>query len=126
MNRLRVRLEGAADDALVVVRGGEFDATAIRADAERTFRRFGERGVSVLAAPNSDDLDSLARTVLRRYRQLRVTTAGEIRRSGLEIRPTFRRPHYTVMLPNAGDVERLIGCKNEERPNPYYGREEAD
>lgn len=36
--------------------------------------RFGERGVSVLAAPTDDDLDLLPRTVLRRYESL--TAAG--------------------------------------------------
>lgn len=81
-----------ADDSLVVIRGGMLNKSSLRPDAERTFRRFGERGVSVLAAPTDDDLDLLARTVLRRYEQLTVTSAGAIRRAGLELRPTFHPP----------------------------------
>jgi hypothetical protein len=81
----------------------------------------------VLAAPTEADLDVLARTVLRRQEVLTLMTAGAIRRSGLELRPTFRRPHYTLMLPDpVADVERLAGCQNEQRANPYFGREEAD
>jgi hypothetical protein len=56
-----------------------------------------------------------------------VTTAGAIRRAGLELRPTFRRSHYTVMLPDLNaDVDRLVGCENEQRVNPCFDREEAD
>lgn len=110
----------------MVIRGGMLDKSSLRADAERTFRRFGERGVSVLAAPTDDDLDLLARTVLRRYEQLTVTSAGAIRRAGLELRPTFRRPHYTVMLPHLDAVERLTSCENEQRLNRHFQQEEAE
>ncbi len=122
---LRRRRELLADDSLVVIRGGMLDAASLRADAGRTFRRFGERGISVLAAPTDDDLNLLARTVLHRYEQLTVMTAGAIRGAGLELRPTFRRPHYTVMLPDLdADVERLTSCENKQRVNPYFEREE--
>ena len=127
MNPLRSRRERLADDSLVVIRGGVLDKTLLRVDAERTFRRFGEHGVSVLAAPTDEDFDLLARTVLRRYERLTVTTAGAIRRTGLELRATFRRPHYTVMLPDLdADVERLAECENEQRANRHFGRKEAD
>ena len=81
----------------MVIRGGTLDKSSLRADAERTFRRFGERGVSVLSAPTDKDLDLLARTVLRRHKQLTVTSAGAIRKAALELRPTFRRPHHAKM-----------------------------
>ncbi|MGH3370184.1 MAG: hypothetical protein ACRDPR_09285 [Nocardioidaceae bacterium] len=81
----------------------------------------------MLAAPTDEELDTLARTILRRYEKLTVTTAGAIRRAGLELRPTFRRPHYSVMLPDLDtDVDRLIRCENEERSNPHYAGREAD
>lgn len=127
MSPLRTRRERLAADSLVVIRGGTLDKSSLRADAERTFRRFGERGVSVLAAPTDDDLDLLARTVLRRYETLTVTSAGAIRRAGLELRPTFRRPHYTVMFSDLDtDVERLTSCENEQRLNRHFRREEAE
>jgi hypothetical protein len=48
-------------------------------------------------------------------------TAGAIRRAGLELRPTFRRPHYTVMLPEPDrDIARLLACENEPRPNRHH------
>jgi len=122
-----VRLERLPDESLIVVRGGALEAEAIRADAERTFRRFGERGISVFAATTADELAALGQTLLRRYEVLTVTTAGSIRRAGLELRATFRRPHYTVMLPDSiADTDRLLRCENEQRMNPYFRREEAD
>lgn len=126
MSPLRVRREALPDDTLLVIRGGTLDAVSLRADAELTFRRFGEYGVSVLAAPSQGDLEELGSTVLRRHAQLTITTAGAIRRAGLELRPTFRRPHYTVMLPNlATDIDRLVRCDNEVRRNPRFEGEEA-
>lgn len=62
MNRLRRRAEDPPDDTLVVVRGGTLDAARLRRDATLTFRRFGEYGVSVLAAPDDEALDVLAGT----------------------------------------------------------------
>jgi len=116
-----------ADDSLVVVRGGALERDELVADAERAFRRFGEHAISVLAAPSEKELDALASTTLRGYELLTITTAGAIRRAGLELRPTFRRPHYSVMLPELNaDVDRLVRCENEEWTNPHYARREAD
>jgi hypothetical protein len=117
----RVRLEALADDALVVVRGGPLDSDTLRLDAEAAHERFGEYGVSVLAAVDEAALDNLARDRLAQYEVLTVMTAGAIRRAGLELRPTFRRPHYTVMLPNLDeDVARLVTCENVGRENRHY------
>lgn len=127
MSPLRVRREPLADGSLVVVRGGPLDPEELVADAERAFRRFGEHAVSVLAASTDEELDALARTTLRRYERLTVTTAGAIRQAGLELRPTFRRPHYSVMLPELdADVDRLMRCENEEWSNRHYAGREAD
>ncbi len=126
MSPLRLRRERVPDDALVVVRGGDLDEEALRRDARRTFRRFGEYGVSVLAAPTPAELDELAQTVLVRWDVLVLITAGAIRAAGLELRPTFRRPHYTIMLPDLDrDVVRLAGCDNEGYLNPYARPEEV-
>ena len=102
---MRQRREPVPQDALVVVRGGALDAETLRRDAMRTFRRFGEHGVSVLAAPDESALDDLASTILVRWDVLVLITAGTIRAAGLELRPTFRHPHYTVMLP---DLDRDV------------------
>ncbi|MDP1803889.1 MAG: hypothetical protein Q8K72_01860 [Acidimicrobiales bacterium] len=125
MSPLRVRREPAPDDGLFVVRGDELVAETLRRDAIRTYRRFDEYGVSVLGASAEADIDELAGGVLRRFEVLTVMTAGALRRSGVELRPTFRRPHYTVMLPDLDeDIFRLLRCDNERRVNDYYKPEE--
>jgi hypothetical protein len=114
------------DDDLFLVRGDELAAETLRRDAIRTYRRFGEYGISVLGALTETDIDELAGGLLRRFEVLTVMTAGALRRSGIELRPTFRRPHYTVMLPNVDeDVFRLLRCENERRVNDYYEAEEV-
>ncbi len=108
MTALRVRNERRAPDSLMVVRGGDLSEEEIRRDALRAHRRFGEYGISVLGAPSDHALDEIARGVLVHFEVLTVLSAGVLRRSGLELRPTFRRPHYTVLLPVLDeDVERL-------------------
>lgn len=48
-------------------------------------------------------------------------TVGAIRSAGLDLRPTFRRPHYTIMLPRLDqDLALLLGCENVVRPNPHF------
>jgi hypothetical protein len=122
----RVRREGAADDRLFVVRGGELAEEALRRDAIRAHRRFGEYGVSVLGAASDVVLDEFAGGPLQRFHVLTIMTVGALRRSGLELRPTFRRPHYTVMLPNLDDdVNRFLRCHNEIRTNVHYSPEEV-
>ncbi len=99
MTGLRVRKERRAPGSLMVVRGGDLSEEEIRRDALRAHRRFGEYGISVLGAQSDRALDEIARGPLVRFDVLTLFTAGELRRSDLELRPTFRRPHYTVMLP---------------------------
>ncbi len=126
MSPLRVRGEPAPDDDFLVIRGDELTEETLRVDAQRTRTRFGEFGVSLMGARDDAELDELARTVLRRFRLLTVMTAGALRRVGLELRPTFRRPHYSVMLAELDeDVERLLRCENEIRINPYFDAEEV-
>ena len=121
MNPLRRRAEDPPDDTLVVVRGGTLDAARLRRDATLTFRRFGEYGISVLAAPDDAALDVLADTTLQRERLLTLMRMGTLRAAGLEVRRPFRRPHFTVMLPDLDvDVARLVACDNEVRENPHY------
>jgi hypothetical protein len=126
LSPLRVRREPAPADGLFLVRGDELAAETLRRDAVRTFRRFGEYGVSVLGAWTEPDVDELAGGLLRRFEVLTVMTAGALRQSGIELRPTFRRPHYTVMLPDLDeDIFRLLRCDNERRVNDHYRPEEV-
>ena len=72
MSPLRVRREPAPDDGLFLVRGDELVAETLRRDAIRTYRRFGEYGVSVLGASTDADIDELAAGLLRRFEVLTV------------------------------------------------------
>jgi hypothetical protein len=127
MRGFRVRHEEVPDDTLVVIRGGVMDEDSVRRDARTAFLRFGEYGVSVLAAPDENALREVGAGPLRSYRQLTVTTAGAIRRAELELRPTFRRPHYTVIFPTLDDgVRRLLSCENEVIDNPYQDADEGE
>ena len=121
MSAFRVRKEEPPDDTLVVVRGGEFSAEALRFDVTEAFRRFGEYGLSVFAVEDEATFDDLARGQLRRFEILTLATAGAIRSVGLELRPTFRRPHYTIMVPELdADIARLVRCETVRRRNRYF------
>jgi hypothetical protein len=75
----------------------------------------------VFAAADEDALDQLAAGRLNRFELLTLMRAGVLRAARLELRPTFRRPHYTVMLPDPEpDIERLLECDHEVRENRYY------
>lgn len=52
-------------------------------------------------------------------------TAGAIRAVGLELRPTFRRPHYTIVPPDLHQgIDRLLTCENVRWTNPHFRRPE--
>lgn len=126
MSPFRVRRESLADDALVVVRGGRLELERLRRDATMSFARFGEYGVSVLAIPDEAALDDIARTTLVKDSVLTLMTVGAIRAIDLDLRPTFRRPHYTIMLPDLdADLLRLITCDNVIRENKHHQPPEA-
>jgi len=123
---MRVRHEALPDDALVVVRGGLLDKRRLRRDAGLAFRRFGEHGISVLAVADETALDLVARTILVRESVLTLMRVGAIRGAGLEVRPTFRRPHFTVMLPDLdADLDRLLACDTLVQDNPHAKTPEA-
>lgn len=86
-------------------------------------RRFGVYGLSFMRADDEPAVDQLARTRLNAYAVLSVFAAGALRAAGLELRPTFHRPHYTLVL---GELEeglaRLAACEHESRENGYYGQ----
>lgn len=115
----RIRRE-QLQPGLVVIRGDLLDRDLLRVDAERARRRFGQYGISVMAARDAGAIDDLARTVFRRFEWLTITTVADIQRTGLEILPTFRRPHCTVLLPDLeADLDRLLRCQTVLAINPH-------
>lgn len=121
MTGFRVRREALPDDALVVVRGGLLEITTLRADAEAAKERFGEHGISVFGVVDDDALRELARTRVTGFEVLTLMTVGALRAVRLEPVPTFRRPHFTILLPDLeADLLRLLACENVIWVNPYY------
>ena len=71
-------------------------------------------------------LDELARARINRFELLTLTTLGALRAVQLKLVPTFRRPHYTILLPELdGDLRRLLACENQVWLNPHYEAPEA-
>lgn len=58
------------------------------------------------------------------FRTVYLPTAGMLRGHGFELLPTGQRPHYTVHLKHADDLElkRLLDALGAPQPNPQYAR----
>ena len=85
------------DDDIVVVRGGDLDPEALRADASRYHSLYGDYGLSVFAARDVP-VDELAQQApLVRFEVLKLVRVGVLRSSGFRLEPTGRNPrHFTV------------------------------
>jgi hypothetical protein len=117
----RIRDESLPGYTFLVVRGGLLEITTLRADAEAARRRFSIGGVSVFGAGDATGVEVLARSRMVRFDVLTLVTFGVLRAAGLETVPTFKAPHYTIMLPNLeADLRRLLACENVIWVNPFY------
>lgn len=68
-------------------------------------------------------LDGLLSGRLRTYRIVH-TPYRKVRAAGLDVLPTFRRPHFTLVLPDAAPTtfERLLSVLGPSVPNPSRER----
>lgn len=95
-----------------------------REDARRAARRArGETGILALSvfAAIGQTVDELCRDRdLARYRQIRTSTFGRLRRAGFPVLATFGEPHYDVVLADLDDdtMDRLERCFDAPGPNP--------
>jgi hypothetical protein len=96
---------------------------ATRRAARRAQEESGVFALSVFAALDetveqlcTEDPD------MPKYRQIRTSTCGQLRRSGFALLPTFDRPHFDIVLPDLDDatLERLEGCFAPPGPNPGH------
>lgn len=63
----------------------------------------------------------LAMEKLVRFETLTLITVGTLRAAGLEVIPTFRRPHLTILLPDLdADLKRLLACDNVIWHNDHH------
>jgi hypothetical protein len=110
------------DDDIVVVRGGELDASFLRDDAQRYHAIYAEFGISVFAA-RGITVDELAQqSPLIRFEVLTLVRVGVLRAAGFRLEATGRNPrHFTVAFDDLEDgVARLTTCEHQEWSNPYH------
>jgi hypothetical protein len=116
-----------------VVRGGIAEIDNMKASAwvhyvNRLAKRgFEEWALSVASLPEVG-LDELCRAAaaniprFNRYKRIRVTTAGEVRRVGYEV-VADGLPHALIVLPNPPadtDYEAVESVLQPAQPNPGY------
>ena len=117
------RDEVPPDDTVIVVRGGLAAADSIRRTAEVSHALYGFYGVSVFLAFQMTVEDLIRRTPElspERYKQLRTTTVGRIRRASFELLASGEWPHYDIVLADLdnGTIERLRACLGPPFANP--------
>jgi len=123
MKFVLLRGEEPPADVVVVVRGGMngLDPATVTRTASRSLDAMGFLGVSVFLALDQTiaelcgSLDELAR-----YRQVRMSTVGEVRAAGFAILATGDRPHFDIVLPDldAATLARLGAAFAPAEPNP--------
>jgi hypothetical protein len=118
-----LRDEAPPDDTVIVVRGGLAAADSIRRTAEVSEALHGFFGVSVFLAFDLSVEELVGRTSElspERYKQLRTSTVGAVKRAGFDFLATGEWPHYDVVLADLGDdtIERLRLCFGPSFANP--------
>ncbi len=125
--RPRVRLSAVTSAALLVVRGDELSSDILRSDAMRFRRRYpawGKYGVSAFAAHDEVEVDVICETKLERFEEVVVFERSELERIGIEVVPTFRRPHVTLAHEDLNVlVDRLQSCEHRTVSNRHHQRE---
>jgi hypothetical protein len=110
------------EDDTVVIRGGDLDSGALRADAARYHAIYGEYGISVFAARDAT-VDELAQQApLVRFEILTLVRVRALLAAGFRLEPTGRNPrHFTVAFDDLdGGVEALRSCEHRSWTNPYH------
>lgn len=125
-----LRDEPVPDDATVIVRGGRDSIDKLVQHALRTNRAFvldGEPllGVSVwLALDTSGDasVEGILAGRMSTYRTVHTPTVAQVRDAGFGLIPSFRRPHYTLIVPDASTatIETLAAALGPAMANPYH------
>lgn len=123
-----LRAEPLPAEVTVVVRGGRDTADKLLSHALRTARAWsldGDplHGISVFAVLDLP-LDVLLRERFATFRTVYLPTVASLLDGGFELLPTGRRPHFTVHMRRADELEvaRLLVALGPARDNPSYGQ----
>lgn len=123
MKLLVLRGEDPPGDVVVVIRGGAHGIAAetVARAATRNLKAFGILGLSVYLAIDHP-VDDLCHGLdeLRRYGQIRLSTAGRVHGAGFALLATGERPHFDIVLPDlaAETLLRLDRAFDPPQPNP--------
>lgn len=120
----RIRLAAIPDGVTLIVRGDELDPAILRTDATRFLRRFtdwGRYGVSAFLAIDDERVDVLCETRLARFETVIVFCLADLVRAGIEVVPTFRRPHVTLAHTDLDALANgLRSCEHRMLTNPHF------
>lgn len=123
----RIRLAAIPDDATLVVRGDELDPEILRTDAARFLRRFkdwGRYGVSAFLAIDDDRAEVLCEARVARFETVVVFRLIDLVTAGIEVVPTFRRPHVTLAHTDLDALANgLLSCDHRTLTNPHFDGE---
>ena len=124
--------EDPPDDTVVVVRGGPDNANKLARHAARTHRAYeldGEPlwGVSLFVAldeAGAASLEELLSDRLGTYREVHMPALAGLRAAGFQVIPTFRRPHFTLVLADSepDTLASLLSALGTAVENPYHER----
>ena len=112
------------DAPLLVVRGGVLEPDLTRADAIRFLRRYprwGRYGISAYFATDDEEIAVLCETRLERFETVAVFLLSALSAVGIEVVPTFRRPHVTLAHADLDVlVTGLCSCEYRILDNRYH------
>lgn len=111
-----------SDDTTLILRGGELDSAALRADAVRHAAVYGSWAISVFAVRDIPLEGLLQQQPIIRFSRYTVMTVGAIRAARLRLEPTGRNPlHYSLTFDDLeADLVRLTRCAHRTMDNPYH------
>lgn len=117
---LPLRADMPHDDSTVVLRAGILGSRAVRSAARRTFDVYAVLGISVEGVVGTTVVAACRSDRVLNYRQVRLSTFGRVRASGFALLATFEHPHFTLVLPDLGELTlaRLERSFDPPIPNP--------
>ncbi|MGH8974613.1 MAG: hypothetical protein ACRD0C_15610 [Acidimicrobiia bacterium] len=123
----RIRRQPIPADAVFVVRGDE----DIEREAEaarfflRRFSAWGRFGISAYHANGHTEIALLCQRELVRFPFIVVFTRTDLESAGIEVVPTFHRPHVTLAAVDLAILLQTLMRPADRRPNPYHQGERS-
>ena len=130
--RPHIRTELLDLDRVIVVRDGPNTVAKLRDHARRTYRAFSLDGQPVfgisvfcaLDAAGEASLNGLLAGRLSTFRKVHLPRASDLVGAGFDLIPTFRRPHFTLLIDGVFEAQliHLRSVLGPPRDNPFGPR----